>query len=84
LAIVESPIVYTVINFEEVQPANRINNKKPNAPIFFIISPSLYGNMAPKRITGKNSVNLSIAPCSENRYNHDALTSIISLVLYGF
>jgi hypothetical protein len=52
--------------------------------MFQVISPSLYGNMAPKRITGKNSVNLSIAPCSENRYNHDALTSIISLVLYGF
>jgi len=41
-------------------------------------------NMAPIRITGKNSVNLSIAPCSENRHNHDGMTSIISLVLYGF
>jgi hypothetical protein len=49
-----------------------------------VISPSVYGNMAPNRITGRSFVNLSIAPCSENRQNHDALTSLISLVLYGF
>lgn len=32
----------------------------------------------------KYAVNLSIAPCSENRSNHDSIKSLISLVLYGF
>jgi|GEM_PF-4917746 len=29
-------------------------------------------------------LNLSVAPCKENRFFHDVLISQISLVLYGF
>ena len=47
------------------------------------ISPSVW-KYGPKNNNWKNAVNLSIAPCSENRSNHDALKSRISLVLYGF
>jgi hypothetical protein len=47
-------------------------------------SPSVWVYMAPIRITFEYVLNLSVAPCSVNRAIYDALTSMSSLVLYGF
>ena len=42
------------------------------------------GTYGPNKITLENALNLSVAPCSVNRLIYDALTSMSSLVLFGF